>query len=393
MSGFGTMAQGDPASVGHDQHGDAGSGLGLARPWWHFGVALAPPEQPGCHLRHEIAAQPEALRRTEAALRGLALPAPVAAARRLLVLADGGALHAATAAQGWIEQLSGLPCEVAPARAWGDRCGLLLPGTLGVLVSRSGEGAGALAAQAALRGLGVPTVAVTGAPRATLARAALLCCPAAAGPQRGLIATAGFTAPLLALLRLAGMLGAGRAAIDAEAMRQAARALAEAPLACALAEAAEARLAAVGARIARAGGAIVAGAGWSAALAEAAAENLCRLARLPAEAMPVSAPGHGAGVGAGVPVLLLASASADLAAVLAFAEAARARGAPVVALAEAACSPRLDAVAADVVALPGRGLAQIFAQAVALQMIAYHAALALGHEPDRPSAGPGTAQG
>ena len=43
-----------------------------------------------------------------------------------------------------------------------------------------------------------------------------------------------------------------------------------------------------------------------------------------------------------------------------------------------------EGVADTILALPGRGVARIFAQAVAQQLLAYHTALALGCDVDRP---------
>jgi glucosamine--fructose-6-phosphate aminotransferase (isomerizing) len=83
-------------------------------------------------------------------------------------------------------------------------------------------------------------------------------------------------------------------------------------------------------------------------------------------------------------VLVLASADQHLAKTAANAGEVRAHGGYVIALAEASCSASLGHAAHEVVALPGKGLAQMFAQAVAVQLIAYHTALALGRDIDRP---------
>jgi glucosamine--fructose-6-phosphate aminotransferase (isomerizing) len=225
------------------------------------------------------------------------------------------------------------------------------------------------------------------APRhSPLARGADLAWPTEAGPELGVAATKSVTAQLLALLRLALALGAARGTLSAEALLQTERALGEAPLACALAEAAEARLAAIAVRIAQAEQAIVIGRGWGAALAAEAALKLAQLASVGATAAPAGELRTGAlaMVREGIPVLVLASADQQLAKTAANAEDARARGGYVIALVEAACSASLDHAANEVVALPGRGLAQMFAQTVAIQLIAYHTALALGRDVDRP---------
>jgi len=338
------------------------------------------------HTRREIALQPGALVRTDAGLRGLSLPPSVATAERLLIVASGSSCNAALTIRGWIEQVCGLPCDVEDASEWRDRCAPLVRGTVGVLVSRSGETEDVVASLGVMRARGVPTVAVANAPWSRLARGADLRWPTEAGPELGAAATKSFTAQLLALARLGLALGSVRGTLDVAQTRAAERAIAEAPLACALAEAADARLAAIALRIAQAGEVIVIGRGWGAALAAEAALKLRQLAYVHADARPAGTLRHGAltMVSGGVPVLVLASADQHLAKTAANAGEVRAHGGYVIALAEASCSASLGHAAHEVVALPGKGLAQMFAQAVAVQLIAYHTALALGRDIDRP---------
>ena len=337
-------------------------------------------------MRREIAVQPRALASTDAALRGLSLPPCVATAERLLIVASGSSCNAARTIRGWVEQACGLPCDVEDASEWRDRCSPLARGTVGVLVSRSGDTEDVLAALDIMRARAVPTVAVVNAPRSPLARGVDLRWPTEAGPELAVAATKSFTAQLLALAQLGLAFAVARGTLDAAGVRQAERSLAEAPLACALAEAADARLAAIALQIARAGEVMVIGRGWGAALAEEAALKLKQLAHVHADALPAGALRHGplAMVRPGVPVLVLASADQHLARTAANAEQVRAHGGHVIALAEASCSASLGHAVHEVVALPGHGLAQMFAQAVAVQLIAYHTALALGRDIDRP---------
>jgi glucosamine--fructose-6-phosphate aminotransferase (isomerizing) len=243
-----------------------------------------------------------------------------------------------------------------------------------------------LACLESLRARAVPTLAVVGAPRSLLARGADMVWPTEEGPERGVAATKSVTAQMLALLRLGAALVTARGAFDAATARLTERAFAEIPLACALAEAADARYAAIALRIARAGQALLVGRGWGAAVAAEGALKLMQLANIHATSVPAGEVGHGALalVRPGLPVLVLASPDQHLAKTAATAEDIRARGGHVIALAEATCSWNLDHVANEVVALPGHGLAQIFAQTVAMQLIGYHTALALGLDVDRP---------
>ncbi len=264
----------------------------------------------------------------------------MATAERLLIVASGSSCNAARTIRGWVEQACGLPCDVEDASEWRDRCSPLARGTVGVLVSRSGDTEDVLAALDIMRARAVPTVAVVNAPRSPLARGVDLRWPTEAGPELAVAATKSFTAQLLALARLGLAFAVARGTLDAAGVRQAERSLAEAPLACALAEAADARLAAIALQIARAGEVMVIGRGWGAALAEEAALKLKQLAHVHADALPAGALRHGplAMVRAGVPVLVLASADQHLARTAANAEQVRAHGGHVIALAEASCS-------------------------------------------------------
>jgi len=337
------------------------------------------------HTRREIAAQPRALRRTDTGLRGLVLPDAVAAAERVLILAAGSAVHAADAARGWIEQFCGLPCEVEAASAWRDRQAPLARGTVAVLVCRTGDNGDTVACQHMLNARDVPTVAVV-PPGAPLVREAALTWPVQTGPELGVTATKSFTAQLLALLRFGATLGAARGALDSAGVQAAELAFADAWLVAALTVGAEARFVTIASHIARAEQVIVTGRGWGAALAQEAALKLAQLANVNAVAVPAGELRYGAMamVRPGVPVLVLASADQNLSKTAANAEQMRARGGHVMALAEASCSVSLGHAVNDIVALPGRGLPQMFAQAVAVQLIAYQTALALGHDVDRP---------
>lgn len=356
---------------------------------WHpteAGPAAAQPDMSVDHTREEIAVQPGVLRRTDAALRGLRLPAAVVAAERLLILASGSSLNAALTVRGWVEHVGGVPCEIEDASEWRDRSPPLGRNTVGVLLSRSGEAHDIMAAAQILRGRGVPMVAVVNDTASALAIAADMLWPTDAGPELGAAATKSFTAQLLALARFGLALGVARGVLDAGQRADAERSIAEAPLTCALAEAADSRFGQIALRIARAGEVMVLGRGWGASLAAEAAQKLKQLACIHADALPAGAMRHGAlaMVGNGVPVLVLASADQQFARTAANAEEVRAHGGYVVALVEAACSANLEHVANETVALPGRGLAQVFAQAVAVQLIAYHTARALGRDTERP---------
>ena len=337
------------------------------------------------HTRREIAEQPAALRATEVALRGKALPDGLAAAQRLVIVACGSSLLAASAARGWLEKLSGLPCDIEIASEYRYREAPLLPGGVAVLVSQSGETADALATLPLFRAAGVPVIAVVNVLHSTLAREADLLWPTAAGREQGVAATKSFTAQLAALLRLGLAFSAARSR-DAGVRAEVEAGLAAAPRVCAEAEETEPVLADLARMVAGESEALFLGRCAGAAMAGEAALKLKELSYIRAEAYAAGELKHGpiALIRAGSPVIVFGPGDALLAKTVSNAEEVRARGARVIALTDAEGAPAFRDIAETVLTLPGRGVAHMFAQAVALQLFAYHAALALGCNVDRP---------
>jgi glucosamine--fructose-6-phosphate aminotransferase (isomerizing) len=341
-------------------------------------------------VRHEIARQRILLAytdamlraRTDAMLSARSVPAPLAQADRLVLLGTLGSLNAAGVARGWIEQLARLPCDVEPAVDWCHRAGPLSPGSVGVLISRSGESAETLAALALLQSAGLPTIAVTGAHHSTLASSASLLWPTAPNEEKAGTATGSFTTALMALLHLGLAIGVARGHVDQASSAKVERQLAEASIAGALAEAAEPRCAAIARRLANAGEIRFGGRQWCACMAAQGAQNLRDLCPIPAEAQTGGALRYGP-MEPGLPVVMCAAADAEVAGAVADATQVRGRGGHVIVLSDA-CSPAAFHDAAhETLALPGRGIAYAFAQAVALQLIAHHTARAFREDARR----------
>ncbi len=373
------------------------------RGWRRFGP-LGPGALDGAfeyHTRADIAGERSALARTHRGLRGMSLPDFVSATQRIVIVASGSARHAARAAQGWIERFTGLPCDVESASAWRMREIKPVPGTLGVLVSRSGETADTLGCLEIFRSSGCPTIAVTegavtegavtqviavGGASSRLASGADFVWPTDSGAERGFAVTKSFGAQMLALVRLGLGIAAARETLPAAECVAVERALAEAATACALAEAGEARFAALACRIARANDALLTGRGWAAAVAAEGALKLQLLAGVRAVAYDS---GELRGellslVRSAAPIIVCAASDRLLARCVVDVEALRACGAHVVAMCESTFAGAFGSVAQEVIALPGRGIANMFAQSVALHLIAYHTGIALGQDVDRP---------
>nr|WP_294508844.1 glutamine--fructose-6-phosphate transaminase (isomerizing) [uncultured Rhodopila sp.] len=340
----------------------------------------------GSFTRAEIAAQPEALRRTDAKLRDRVIPLHIAEAERLLLVGCGSSLHAAAAARPWLECLIGIPCDLEAASECRTREAPLSRGTVGVLVSQSGETADILAVMEMLKPRNVPLVAVVNVPHAQLARGADLSWPTEAGREQGVAATKSFTCQMLALIRFGLAMGLHRGTVTLDTMVAVERELNGVAAVCARAEKLDLQFEAIAERLVQEGEALFIGRGSAAAMAAEGALKLKELPYLRAEAYAAGELKYGAiaTVHEGSPVIVCAGAGQYANRTLANAEEVRARGAYVIALVDDASAAAFAPVADELVVLPGAGLGTLFAQAVAIQLIAVHAAILLNHPVDRP---------
>ena len=357
---------------------------------WTTPPAAAGAAGPGGHAhdtRREIAAQRAALLDTAAALEGRSLPPAIVQASRLTAVACGSSLLAAGTARQAIEQATGLPLDLEVASEFRDRAAPPAAGSVALLVSQSGETADTLAAMPGLAERAVPCIGLVNVPGSAIGRQADLLWPTAAGPELGVAATKSFTAQLYALLTLGLRLGRQRGTIAPAFDVTLTAALAAAPEVVAAAEAAEPHCLDIARRLVREGEALFLGRGPGAALAAEGALKLKELSYLHAEGFAAGELKHGpiALVRDGTPVIAIAPGGPALPKLLANMSAVRARGAHVIALTDEAGAAACRDAAEEVLVLPGdTPEVAPFAAAVALQLIAYHAALLLGHDVDRP---------
>ncbi|MHB8535616.1 MAG: glutamine--fructose-6-phosphate transaminase (isomerizing) [Sulfuricaulis sp.] len=119
------------------------------------------------------------------------------------IIACGTSFHAGSVARYWIENLAGLPCNVEIASEYRYRKHVVLPGTLVVTISQSGETADTLAALQQTKKLGHGhSLAICNVPESSLVRESELTLLTRAGPEIGVASTKAFTTQLTALLLL-----------------------------------------------------------------------------------------------------------------------------------------------------------------------------------------------
>jgi glucosamine--fructose-6-phosphate aminotransferase (isomerizing) len=119
------------------------------------------------------------------------------------IIACGTSFHAGSVARYWIESLAGLPCNVEIASEYRYRKHVVLPDTLVVTISQSGETADTLAALQQTKKLGYGhSLAICNVPESSLVRESELTLLTRAGPEIGVASTKAFVTQLTALLLL-----------------------------------------------------------------------------------------------------------------------------------------------------------------------------------------------
>ena len=126
------------------------------------------------------------------------------------IIACGTSYHAGLIAKYWLEDLVGVPCRVEVASEFRYRNPVLMPDSLIVTVSQSGETADTLAALRSVKDRVKSTLAICNVPESSLVRESELSLMTRAGPEIGVASTKAFTSQLLALMLLVVALGKTR---------------------------------------------------------------------------------------------------------------------------------------------------------------------------------------
>jgi len=177
------------------------------------------------HMQKEIHEQPAVLGRAVSArvVGGDAdlgpgwADADLAKIQRVQVLGCGTALHAGLVAEFLIEGLAGVPVDSDYASEFRYRSPKLVPGTMALAISQSGETADTLAALKIAAELGCSTGAICNVQGSSLVRAAESVLLTDAGPEIGVASTKAFTAQVAAAFLAAVRLGRAKGTLDASA--------------------------------------------------------------------------------------------------------------------------------------------------------------------------------
>src|SRR6185503_11838398 len=130
--------------------------------------------------------------------------------QRVQISACGTALHAGLVGRYLIEGLAGVPVDVDYASEFRYRQPVIVPGTLALGISQSGETADTLAALRLTRSLGCRQLAICNSIGSTMVRESEAVLLLEAGPEIGVASTKAFVAMLVALTLFAVRLGRAR---------------------------------------------------------------------------------------------------------------------------------------------------------------------------------------
>jgi glucosamine--fructose-6-phosphate aminotransferase (isomerizing) len=357
-------------------------------------VALGPYRH---FMQKEIAEQPGALAATLEHVMGANSLSPelfgVEAAKelqsvdQLLILACGTSFHAGLVAKYWVEELTGISCHVEIASEYRYRKSVTRPNTLVVAISQSGETADTLAAIEYAKANGVAScLAICNVAESSLIRACNLRFLTRAGPEIGVASTKAFTTQLAALFLLALVLGKLKGRLTTEDESRQLQALRHLPAAVSSVLLQEERFREWASQFVDKNHCLFLGRGLHYPIALEGALKLKEISYIHAEAYAAGELKHGplALVDRDMPVVAVAPNDQLLEKLKSNLEEVRARGGRLYVVADQSSGfEASDGV--EVIALGDHaGLLSPILHVVPLQLLAYHVALARGHDVDKP---------
>jgi glucosamine--fructose-6-phosphate aminotransferase (isomerizing) len=306
---------------------------------------------------------------------------------RVAIVACGTASYVGMIGKYWIERFARVPVEVDVASEFRYRDPVLLPNTLGVVVSQSGETADTLAALRHMKEHGVTTAGIINVPTSSMAREVDLLLPTHAGPEIGVASTKAFTCQLAVMAALAVNLARAKGKLDDAEEREIVRHLIEAPAAINAALEHDEEIEAMAHKIAGARDVLYLGRGPDYPLALEGALKLKEISYIHAEGYASGEMKHGpiALIDDAVPLIVLAPSGPLFDKTVSNMQEAMARGAQVVLISDAEGIALAGENTIATIEMPKvHPLIAPLVYAVPVQLLAYHVAVAKGTDVDQP---------
>lgn len=305
---------------------------------------------------------------------------------RVVLTGCGTALHAAMVGEYMIEQIAGVPTEIEFASEFRHRNTPMTPDTLVFAISQSGETADTLGALRESRRKGYRTLGICNNVASTIARESDGGVYMHAGPEIGVAATKSFTSQVTILTLIALLLGRirhlstseGTAIIDA---------LQKLPEQIEEALKLSDQIRAIAKKYIAAPGMLFFGRQFNFPIALEGALKLKEITYLFAEGHPSAELKHGiiALVRPELPSLFITPDDAVFSKNLNNIEQVKARKGPIIAITSGSGAERLASVADDIITVPAApDFAMPVLTAIPVQLLAYHLAVELGRDVDKP---------
>jgi glucosamine--fructose-6-phosphate aminotransferase (isomerizing) len=306
---------------------------------------------------------------------------------RVLILACGTSYYAGLTAKYWIESVARLPVNVEIASEYRYRDSVPHPNTLVVTISQSGETADTLAALKHARSLGMTnTLTICNVSTSAMVRECKLAYITRAGVEVGVASTKAFTTQLAALFLLTLTLAQVNGRLSDEQEANYLKQMRHLPVALSSVLALEPQVIAWAEEFARKENALFLGRGLHYPIALEGALKLKEISYIHAEAYPAGELKHGplALVTEEMPVVTIAPNDTLLEKLKSNMQEVRARGGQLYVFADVD-TQITSSEGVHVIRLPEHyGLLSPILHVAALQLLAYHTALARGTDVDKP---------
>jgi glucosamine--fructose-6-phosphate aminotransferase (isomerizing) len=307
--------------------------------------------------------------------------------KRLSISACGTAYYAGLVAKYWFERFAKMPVEIDIASEFRYRGAPLEPGDLAIFISQSGETADTLATLRYAREHKQHILSVVNVPSSSIARESDVVMPTLAGPEIGVASTKAFTCQLAVLACLALAAGRARGEMSDIDEQKLVHALIETPRLMAQVLALEPQIEKLALDLAKARDVLYLGRGTSFPIALEGALKLKEISYIHAEGYAAGELKHGpiALIDETIPVIVIAPHDRVFEKTVSNMQEVAARGGKIILVTDPKGAKEATIESLETIILPEMASTVTpLVYAVAVQLIAYHTAAAIGTDVDQP---------
>jgi glucosamine--fructose-6-phosphate aminotransferase (isomerizing) len=307
--------------------------------------------------------------------------------KRLSISACGTAFYAGLVAKYWFERFAKLPVEIDIASEFRYRGAPLVPGDLAIFISQSGETADTLATLRYAREMKQHILSVVNVTTSSIARESDVIMPTLAGPEIGVASTKAFTCQLSVLACLALAAGVARGELSETDEKKLVQALIEVPRLMAEALKLEPQIEKLSHDLAKAQDVLYLGRGTSFPIALEGALKLKEISYIHAEGYAAGELKHGpiALIDEIMPVIVIAPYDRVFEKTVSNMQEVAARGGKIILVTDPQGAKEATIESLETIILPDMASTVTpLVYSIAVQLIAYHTAAAIGTDVDQP---------